>query len=409
MQKENLSTMPLDILNLICPFLDKDDLVSLMLTEKALFNKVPLCSSVTITIDECIEILQKLFVSSNLGSIGEPGTFVITANGRLLRFYYYRGSMYSHELKFGGKVRSVAQGENHALILMRDGRVFGGGFNHSGQLGLDNSEVISTFAFQRTDKIDFLPIGMPGKVKEIAACYNHSIFLMQDDSLYWCGNTDSSGLSGYPRGSKPVLNRIPCHISIKKIVTCGKTYFLTHDNMVYIWRHDNENIEVLNIINEPIKDIFVNCSFSLVLTCSGSLYEIGNGLQLIATNLKKVHLSHYICILLLHNGSLLILEPVVSGYKTIEISASLLPTESCEIKDIFSIYGSVYLQMGNGTFWRQNISELCLKLNRSFERIDLGVFKWSGIEKMVALVQQRKLLNKLVPPDKKWDLFPESP
>ena len=80
----------------------------------------------------------------------------------------------------GKKVINIACGVYHTIVLLDDGTVYGCGYNFFGQLGNGDTE-----SQQKT----LVPMTLSGKkVVNIACCYYHTIVLLDDETVYGCGD-----------------------------------------------------------------------------------------------------------------------------------------------------------------------------------------------------------------------------
>jgi len=76
------------------------------------------------------------------------------------------------------KVKAVAAGDGHSLVLMRSGQLLACGNNEQGQLGLGDKE----------DRKHWTPIGeLNDSIIQIAAGGNHTLVLTQRGQLFTCG------------------------------------------------------------------------------------------------------------------------------------------------------------------------------------------------------------------------------
>lgn len=93
--------------------------------------------------------------------------------------------------------RSFAFGGNHTLILLDDGTVMAAGSNEYGQCGIKASEALKEF------------IEIPGTWKFIAAGWEYSVLVDEQDRVYTCG----TGLKGeLGLGKNIVLSETPCDV-----------------------------------------------------------------------------------------------------------------------------------------------------------------------------------------------------
>ena len=82
---------------------------------------------------------------------------------------------------FGGeRLKQVSAGKFNSIFLTESGRVFSVGFNKYGQLGVSNSLYIHA-----EEPIEVYTDGL--KIKEIASGWHHTLLLDEDDNLYGFG------------------------------------------------------------------------------------------------------------------------------------------------------------------------------------------------------------------------------
>ncbi|MDF1654443.1 MAG: hypothetical protein P1U34_04955 [Coxiellaceae bacterium] len=77
-------------------------------------------------------------------------------------------------------IDSVAVGEEHILLLTKEGRVFGYGLNQDGELGLGGAKLGSV--------LEEVSVAPDVSIKAIATGCEHSVFLTTTGDVYACGN-----------------------------------------------------------------------------------------------------------------------------------------------------------------------------------------------------------------------------
>jgi alpha-tubulin suppressor-like RCC1 family protein len=130
-------------------------------------------------------------------------------------------------------VKSVSGGENHTIVVMTDGTVYGCGYNFYGQLGIGNT----------TDQYSLTPMtSIPaGKKAQSVSCgYNHTIVLMEDGTVYGCGYNFNGqlGIGGNTSNQLSLIQmtNMPTGIGkTPKSVSCGPdfTIVVMNDGTVY--------------------------------------------------------------------------------------------------------------------------------------------------------------------------------
>ena len=117
----------------------------------------------------------------------------------------------------GKKVVNIACGDQHTIVLLDDGTVYGCGTNNIGQLGIGN---------RNTPKKTLVPMELSGKkVVNIACGYDYTIVLLDDKTVYGCGyNEDGQLGNGNTITPQPTL--VPMTLSEKKVINiaCGRLH-----------------------------------------------------------------------------------------------------------------------------------------------------------------------------------------
>ena len=193
-------------------------------------------------------------------------------------------------LTAGKIVKYISRGYNHSLILMTDGTVYGTGYNYWGQLGLGNY----------TEKYNTLqPMLMGGKeATYISSGENHSLILMTDGTVYGAGlnNSGQLGLGNYTE----TYNTLQLMSSLTPLLTAGKivknissgayySLILMTDGTVYGtgWNYysllglgnNTETYDTLQPMLMPVgklaASISAGSSHTLVLMTDGTVYGTG--------------------------------------------------------------------------------------------------------------------------------------
>lgn len=134
-------------------------------------------------------------------------------------------------LPAGVRVRDVAIGNAHTLVLSEDGRVYGMGLNRNGVLGLGLRKRIP------------VPTLIPGfegrRVVAVAAAQNsHSLFLTAAGDVYGCGRNSAHLLGDVAEEGARVLRvvRVPAAESFVAIGVGVRTSFaITAQGALYAW------------------------------------------------------------------------------------------------------------------------------------------------------------------------------
>ncbi|KAJ3410876.1 DNA repair protein rad52 [Chytridiales sp. JEL 0842] len=135
--------------------------------------------------------------------------------------------------------RAVFAGQGTAFIVDTDGHLYSFGANGFGQLGIGKSCP--------SQPTPVLVYGLPAPVVQVASGKSHTVFLLDNGSVYACGNNDSSQLGQGQAAMEelpfsaspvrvlgfvdPVTNN---EVKISK-VTCGADYSLAIDETGALW------------------------------------------------------------------------------------------------------------------------------------------------------------------------------
>ncbi|OTF74826.1 hypothetical protein BLA29_000392 [Euroglyphus maynei] len=129
-------------------------------------------------------------------------------------------------------VEKIACGWAHSLALTDTGRLYSWGLNESGRLGLNdemNRNVPSEIEFTGED--DY-------QIKDFVAGAAHTLFLMKNGALYGCGWNDNGEL-GSPDFDQFELSPIRLPIENVEAIATGWSYrftiAFTNDGSCYVW------------------------------------------------------------------------------------------------------------------------------------------------------------------------------
>jgi len=147
-----------------------------------------------------------------------------------------------HEITYisGTNIKQIACGNNNTMFLANDGSIYGCGLNENGQLGLENTDTIST-----PQEIEYFSNNTI-TIKQIACGENHTIFLASDGKVYGVGqnNYGQLGLDGGTSSTPESTIQEITFLNDKNItqIACGAnhTIFSASDNKVYSCGY-NEN------------------------------------------------------------------------------------------------------------------------------------------------------------------------
>ena len=96
----------------------------------------------------------------------------------------------------GRTPKYISGGENHTIVLMTDGTIYGCGYNNYGQLGLSagNYDTSKNILTQMDLSTNIIGGGVNKTPKYIACGYNHTVVLMTDGTIYGCGRNTNGQL-----------------------------------------------------------------------------------------------------------------------------------------------------------------------------------------------------------------------
>lgn len=182
----------------------------------------------------------------------------------------------------GTDTKMIACGENHTLILKKDGTVWGVGHNSSGNLGVGDTSVKRTLT-QCKDILD----------ASFIACGYLSSGLVKSDGTLWMTGINTSGVLGLgvtgSGGNKNVFTHVDYLSDIKGVaigqyhsmaVTLkGVLYSCGENGSGQLGRGDTVDIntfqEVTSLSQEVVKSVYCGNDHTIVLTGKGELYASG--------------------------------------------------------------------------------------------------------------------------------------
>jgi alpha-tubulin suppressor-like RCC1 family protein len=183
-------------------------------------------------------------------------------------------------------VVSVACGDNHTLVLTKEGKVysFGAGRDYGTGFGNKNNQFTPTV----------LEFDSDVKISQIAAGNGFSLFLDSNGKLYSCGNSEYGKL-GHGRGDLfEMTPRVVRSLQGVKIVSISAGEYhaaaLSEDGLVYTWGLGKDgqngnaattNSDVPRIVSglkdKKVRQISCGGGHSAALTDKGELYLWGRG------------------------------------------------------------------------------------------------------------------------------------
>ena len=149
---------------------------------------------------------------------GSQHSLIVTEDGELygtgrnddgqlgLADYIYRYSFTNATVDGGKRVSRIEAGSYHSVILTNDGVLYTAGWNHRGQLGLNDTSRRSTFTQ--------VPLPEGKRVSRIVGGSYHSLFITDEGELYVTGNNDNGELG--------LGDNTPRHVFEQVIPAAGK-------------------------------------------------------------------------------------------------------------------------------------------------------------------------------------------
>ena len=241
---------------------------------------------VTININNDVEKIacgkNHAFILKNDGSIWACG---YNSNGQLgLGDTNYRTTFTQVTTNINNDVKEVCCGGYHSFILKKDGSLWSCGYNDSGQLGLNDYGNRSVFTKVTTN--------INNDVEKIACGQEHVLILKKDGSLWGCGYNYYGSLGINESSEKLVFIKITTNINndvkeiycggyhsviLKKnnsIWSCGYNYYgqLGHND----YQHRYTFTQVTTNINNDVEQIYCGLTYTVILKSDGSLWACGN-------------------------------------------------------------------------------------------------------------------------------------
>lgn len=194
-----------------------------------------------------------------------------------------------HVTVSSARVEQIFCGRSHSVVLMNDGVVFSCGGHYQGQCGVGNLDLRSIKHFTRVP-------GIPGKIKQIACGMDHTLLLSGDGEVFSCGwgADGQTGLGHFKDETtfKLIEGELK-DVKIKQIATSADCCLaLSDEGEVFSWGNneyhqlstasDEEQLAVptraLLLENLPeIKQVSAGGSYCAVVTVSGEVYSWGYG------------------------------------------------------------------------------------------------------------------------------------
>lgn len=142
--------------------------------------------------------------------------------------YYLSGTAIGNFMQIPiTNVNKICHGSYHCFLMLKDGSIYTWGSNASGECGVGHKNLCKT-----PTKLNFEGIN---NVTDISAGYSHTLFLMNDGTVYACGQ--NSGQLGIGGGSANITvpEEIPSLSNIKKIFAGSyDSFFINQTNVLYV-------------------------------------------------------------------------------------------------------------------------------------------------------------------------------
>jgi alpha-tubulin suppressor-like RCC1 family protein len=195
-----------------------------------------------------------------------------------------RSTLVTIPLPENTRIKNIALGHNHVIMLTEEGRVYGCGSNHLKQLSLGDSTY---------SKLTSIPVPEDKSIQQIEATKNGMILLATDGTVYACGQIHTSlfefsSIKGFKVFSKFKLIPVPDNKPIQYIsgTACG-LLLLARDGSAYCCGFDfihtltynssahGSCISIFNDNHIKIKQMSKGHNHSILVTDKGIVYGYG--------------------------------------------------------------------------------------------------------------------------------------
>ena len=184
-------------------------------------------------------------------------------------------------------VEYVVCGDNHTMIVKKDGSLWACGWNTYGQLGINSSSTSTHTTFvEVTHNMD------DKNIKYLSCGYAHSVVVKNDGSVWSCGYNEYGQLGLNNNDNKYIFTQVTTNINNDvKQVACGgwHTVILKNDGTVYSCGANNYGqlglgntttyktfTKVTTNINNDVKQIDCGYFHSMIIKTDGSLWGTGD-------------------------------------------------------------------------------------------------------------------------------------
>ena len=176
----------------------------------------------------------------------------------------------------------VGTGKFHSLFLVLNSKVYSCGDNTKGQLGIGSYVSTNTPVYVKTNAYTDLT-----NVKSVYAGGDHSVFLLNDGTVYVCGDNTFGQLGIGNNTNQTFAVQIPNLTNVKSI--CAGTYhtmFLLNDGSVKACgKNTNGQLgdgtildrnTLVNIISTNVKKVYCGSFHTMFLLNDGTVIGCGN-------------------------------------------------------------------------------------------------------------------------------------
>lgn len=190
--------------------------------------------------------------------------FLIDKSGNVFISKYDSLTNLPKEIILPKKIYKIFSGMFHSFFLAYDGSVYGFGKNNYNQLGIENKDDL--------DEPTLIPCFM-GKIKKIACGLNHSVVLLNDGRIFCMGNNEKGqlGLGHCKNVPVPTKLIIGEKLFIDVFSKCSKTFVVTIDGCVYEFGADIQEPVELHQFKNQVKKIICNEKYNIILMKNGKV------------------------------------------------------------------------------------------------------------------------------------------